>query len=120
MDHTTTVYVAALVVCLGFSAFFNSAETSLLSLGKVRLRRLKEHHPRTAAVIERLTGNPDRLLSTLLIGNNLANTAASAAGTALAIEYAPEHPVLVATVAVTVTLLLVAEITPKVLAANFA
>ncbi len=120
MDSTTGMYVAALVACLALSGFFNAAETSLLSLGKVRLRRLKERHPRTGGVIERLTGNPDRLLSTLLIGNNLANTAASAAGTALAIEYAPEHPVLVATVAVTVTLLLVAEITPKVLAANFA
>jgi len=120
MDHTTTMYVAGLAVCLALSAFFNSAETSLLSLGKVRLRRLKGRHPRTGAVIERLTGNPDRLLSTLLIGNNLANTAASAAGTALALEYAPEHPVLVATVAVTVILLLVAEITPKVLAASFA
>jgi CBS domain containing-hemolysin-like protein len=120
MDHTTGMYVAGLVLCLALSAFFNSAETSLLSLGKVRLRRLKGRHPRTGAVIERLTGNPDRLLSTLLIGNNLANTAASAAGTALAIEYAPGHPVLAATIAVTVTLLLVAEITPKVLAASFA
>jgi CBS domain containing-hemolysin-like protein len=114
------MYVAGLAVCLALSAFFNSAETSLLSLGKVRLRRLKERHPRTGGVIERLTGNPDRLLSTLLIGNNLANTAASAAGTALALEFAPGHPVLVATVSVTVILLLVAEITPKVLAASFA
>ncbi|MBE3133224.1 MAG: DUF21 domain-containing protein [Acidobacteria bacterium] len=64
--------------------------------------------------------NPDRLLSTLLIGNNRANTAASAAGTALAIEFAPGHPVLAATIAVTVILLLFAEITPKVLAASFA
>ena len=120
MEETTGVYVAALAICLALSAFFNAAETSLLSLGKVRLRRLKEHHPRTAAVIERLTGNPDRLLSTLLIGNNLANTAASAAGTALAIEFAPGHPVLAATLAVTVILLLFAEITPKVLAASYA
>jgi CBS domain containing-hemolysin-like protein len=120
MSETTGVYVAALAICLALSAFFNAAETSLLSLGKVRLRRLKEHHPRTAALIERLTGNPDRLLSTLLIGNNLANTAASAAGTALAIEFTPGHPVLAATLAVTVILLLFAEITPKVLAASYA
>ncbi|HEY5999649.1 MAG TPA: hemolysin family protein [bacterium] len=120
MPATTGVYVAALAVCLALSAFFNAAETSLLSLGKVRLRRLKERHPRTGALIERLTGNPDRLLSTLLIGNNLANTAASAAGTALAIEFTPGHPVLAATVAVTVILLLVAEVTPKVLAAAYA
>jgi len=120
MEDRTGIYVAGLVICLALSAFFNAAETSLVSLGKVRLRRLKEIHPRVGAVIERLTGNPDRLLSTLLIGNNLANTAASAAGTALAIEYAPGHPVLAATVAVTVILLLVAEITPKVLAASFA
>jgi putative hemolysin len=120
MEDKTSIYAAGLVACLALSAFFNAAETSLVSLGKVRQRRLKERHPRAGAVIERLTGNPDRLLSTLLIGNNLANTAASAAGTALAIEFAPGHPVLVATVAVTVILLLFAEITPKVLAASFA
>jgi putative hemolysin len=120
MGETTGVYVSALALCLALSAFFNAAETSLLSLGKVRLRRLKERHPRTAALIEKLTSNPDRLLSTLLIGNNLANTAASAAGTALAIEFMPGHPVLAATIAVTVILLLFAEITPKVLAASYA
>jgi len=120
MEDKTGIYVVGLVVCLALSAFFNAAETSLISLGKVRLRRLKERHPRVGAVVERLTDNPDRLLSTLLIGNNLANTAASAAGTALAIEFVPGHPVLAATVAVTVILLLFAEITPKVLAASFA
>jgi CBS domain containing-hemolysin-like protein len=120
MDDKTGIYIAGLVLCLVLSAFFNAAETSLVSLGRVRQRRIKERHPRLGAVIERLTGNPDRLLSTLLIGNNLANTAASAAGTALAIEFAPGHPVLAATVAVTVILLLFAEITPKVLASSFA
>jgi len=120
MEDKTSAYVAGLVVCLGLSAFFNAAETALVSLGKVRQRRLKERHPSVGVVIERLTGNPDRLLSTLLIGNNLANTAASAAGTALAIEITPGHPVLAATVAVTVILLLFAEITPKVLASSFA
>jgi len=120
MEDNTGVYIAGLVVCLGLSAFFNAAETSLVSLGKVRLRRLKERHPSVGKVVERLTGNHERLLSTLLIGNNLANTAASAAGTALAIEFTPGHPVLAATVGVTVILLLFAEITPKVLAASFA
>jgi CBS domain containing-hemolysin-like protein len=120
MDDTTGIYVGALALCLVLSAFFNAAETSLFSLGRVRLRRLKERHARTGALIERMIGNPDRLLSTLLIGNNMANTAASAAGTALAIELTPGHPVLAATVAVTVILLLFAEITPKVLAASFA
>jgi CBS domain containing-hemolysin-like protein len=120
MDDKTGIYVAGLVVCLALSAFFNAAETSLFSLGRARLRRLKERRPGTAALIERMTRNPDRLLSTLLIGNNLANTAASAAGTALAIELTPGHPVLAATVAITVILLLFAEITPKVLAASFA
>jgi CBS domain containing-hemolysin-like protein len=120
MDDTTGIYIAALVVCLVLSAFFNAAETSLFSLGRARMRRLKERRPATGALIERMTRNPDRLLSTLLIGNNLANTAASAAGTALAIELTPGHPVLAATLAVTIILLLFAEITPKVLAASFA
>ena len=49
MEDKTGIYVAGLVVCLALSAFFNAAETSLVSLGKVRLRRLKERHPRVGA-----------------------------------------------------------------------
>jgi len=111
-------YWTVLGICLVLSACFSSAETAFISLGKVRVRRLKERHARIGAVIERLARNPERVLSTILLGNNLVNTAASAAATAIAIALFPEHPILVATVGVTVVLLVFAEITPKVIAAS--
>jgi CBS domain containing-hemolysin-like protein len=118
MSEHLGLYWATLVVCIVVSAFFSASETALVSLGKVRLRRLKERHPHLGPVIEQLTRNPDRLLSTVLFGSNLTNSAASAAATAIAMALFPAHPVLVATGAVTVLLLIFTDITPKVIAAN--
>ena len=113
-----TRYWVILGVCITISAFFSASETALVSLGKVRLRRMKERHRRLGPVIERLTANPDRLLSTILFGSNLTNSAASAAATAIAIALFPDHAVLLATGAVTVLLLIFTDITPKVFAAS--
>jgi putative hemolysin len=119
MSEHLELYWILLAVCLALTAFFNASETALVSLGKIRLRQIKGRHPRLGPLLERVTGNPDRLLSTILLGNTIVTAGASSAATALAIALAPEHPVLVATVSVTVLLLLTSEITPKVLAATF-
>jgi len=119
MSEHLELYWIALVVCLALTAFFNASETALVSLGKVRLRQIKQRHPRLGPLLERVTGNPDRLLSTILLGTTIVTAGASSAATALAIALSPEHPVLVATVSVTVLLLLTSEISPKVLAASF-
>ena len=119
MSEHLELYWIALVVCLVLTAFFNASETALVSLGKVRLRQIKQRHPRLGPLLERVTGNPDRLLSTILLGTTIVTAGASSAATALAIAFAPEHPVLIATVSVTVLLLLTSEISPKVLAASF-
>jgi len=116
MDGQLTNYWTILGVCLLLSAFFSSSETALMSIGKVRVRQLKERHTRLGNLLERLLASPDRLISTILIGNNIVNTAASSAATAIAIALVPGHPVLVATVGVTVLLLVFAEVTPKVIA----
>jgi CBS domain containing-hemolysin-like protein len=119
MSEHLELYWAALVVCLVLTAFFNASETALVSLGKVRLRQIKGRHPRLGPLLERVASNPDRLLSTILLGNTVVTAGASSSATALAITLAPQHPVLIATVAVTVLLLLTSEITPKVLAATY-
>lgn len=118
MSEHLGLYLLTMVACLALSALFSASETALVSLGKVRLRQIKERHPHLGPVVERIAQNPDRLLSTILFGNTLANSAASSAGTAIAIALFPEHPVLVATVGVTVLLLVFTEITPKVIATN--
>jgi len=116
MDDQLTIYWTILGVCLLLSAFFSSSETALMSMGKVRVRQLKERHARLGNLVEYLLVRPDRLIGTILIGNNIVNTAASSAATAIAIALVPGHPVLVATFGVTVLLLVFAEVTPKVIA----
>lgn len=109
--------IGLLVFLLLCSAFFSSAETGLLSLNRYRLRhRAKEGHRgarRASALLER----PDRLLGTILIGNNFVNILASSIATVLAMQLWGEAGIAIATLGLTLALLIVGEITPKTLAA---
>jgi Mg2+/Co2+ transporter CorB len=106
-----------LVFLLLCSAFFSSSETGMLSLNRYRLRhQAKEGHrgaKRASALLER----PDRLLGTILVGNNFVNILASAIATVLAIKLWGEAGIAIATVGLTIVLLIFGEITPKTLAA---
>ena len=106
--------LAFLMVC---SAFFSSAETGMLSLNRYRLRhRAKEGHG-GARRASRLLARPDRLLGTILIGNNFVNILASAIATVLAMQIWGEAGIAIATIGLTLFLLIFGEITPKTLAA---
>ncbi len=106
-----------LVFLLLCSAFFSSSETGMLSLNRYRLRhQAKEGHrgaKRASALLER----PDRLLGTILVGNNFVNILASAIATVLAIKLWGEAGIAIATIGLTIILLIFGEITPKTLAA---
>lgn len=109
--------VGMLVFLLLCSAFFSSSETGMLSLNRYRLRhRAKEGH-RGALRASRLLERPDRLLGTILVGNNFVNILASSIATVLAIKLWGEAGIAVATVGLTILLLIFGEITPKTLAA---
>ena len=112
-----TLYVALLFVCLLLSAFFSSSETAYISLQKLRLEYLVDAKVRGARRVAGLLQRPERLLSTVLLGNTFVNTAASALATALAIAAWPNQGVLIATVGLTVILLIFCETTPKTIAA---
>ena len=109
--------VGMLVGLLLCSAFFSSSETGMLSLNRYRLRhQAKEGHrgaKRASALLER----PDRLLGTILVGNNFVNILASAIATVLAIKLWDEAGIAIATIGLTIVLLIFGEITPKTLAA---
>ncbi len=106
-----------LIFLLACSAFFSSSETGLLSLNRYRLRhRAREGH-RGAQRVSELLRRPDRLLGTILIGNNFVNILASAIATVLAIQLWGEAGIAIATVSLTLALLIFGEITPKTLAA---
>lgn len=120
MTGLDTLYVVLLIVCLLLSAFFSSSETAFISLQKVRVQQLKDNKVRGARLVSRMIEKPEKLLSTILLGNNFVNTAAAALATALAIKFWPEQGVLIATIVVTVLLLIFCETTPKTIATRHA
>jgi Mg2+/Co2+ transporter CorB len=75
-----------LVVLLGFSAFFPGSETALMAISRLRLRHLAQTRPKGAGIVERLLKKPEKLIVTILLGNNLVNVAMSAIATAIAIS----------------------------------
>ena len=109
-----------LVICLGLSAFFSSSETAFIALPRARLLHLINIGRSNAKLVERLVRRPERLLATVLLSNNLVNTAAAALGTAIALNMIENETVavLVSTGAVTLSLLIFSETLPKTVAWN--
>jgi len=120
MGQAHLIYVLILlVVLLGFSAFFSGSETALMAISKLRLRHLAEKKPRRVGMVERILKKPEKLIGTILLGNNLVNVAMSAIATAIAISIWGERGIVYVTVVLTIVILIFAEITPKVYAKYF-
>ncbi len=107
-----------LLVLICFSAFFSASETALTSLSKIRLRNMVDDNIKNADKVAKATDNPGKLLSTILIGNNIVNICASSIATAIAISIDPIKGVGIATAVMTVIVLIFGEITPKTIAAQ--
>ena len=86
MDGGSTMLIVILILLICGSAFFSASETALTSLSRIRLRNMVDEKVKNADKIQRLLDNPSKLLSTILVGNNLVNNGASALTTALAIQ----------------------------------
>jgi len=99
------------------SAFFSSSETGMLTLNKYRLKHLVKNKNRTAMRVSKLLERPDRLLGLILIGNNFVNILASAIATIIAVRIWGDAGVAIATAALTLIVLIFAEVTPKTMAA---
>jgi Mg2+/Co2+ transporter CorB len=106
--------LAALIL---ISGFFSSSETSMMSLNRYRLKHLRTQGHRGARRASQLLERPDRLIGLILIGNNLVNILASAIATVIAIRLYGDAGIAVATVLLTIVVLIFAEITPKTVAA---
>jgi CBS domain containing-hemolysin-like protein len=100
------------------SAFFSGSETALVSLNKIRIKRLAEEGDRNAKILEELIRYPNRLLATVLVGNNIVNIAAAAIATSIAIGIFHNWGVGVATGVMTLLVLVFGEMTPKSMAAS--
>lgn len=117
MASEDALQLLILVILVLLSAFFSSAETSLTTVNRIRLQALAEEGNKKAANALKTIDNSSKLLSTILIGNNLVNNFASALSTALAIKLMGNGAVGLATGIITVAILVFGEITPKTLAA---
>lgn len=118
MDNVPPSFLFGLLIFLLLcSAFFSSAETGILSLNRYRLKHLRKEGHRGAIRISDLLSRPDHLLGTILIGNNFVNILASSIATVLALQLWGEAGIAIATVGLTLALLIFGEITPKTLAA---
>ena len=103
-----------------WSAFFSGSETALMSSSKARLHEMKKDKVKGAKLVIKLIQEPDLLLSTILLGNNLVNIAASALTTSLFIKLFGEVGVAYATLIMTVLVLIFAEVLPKTIASMHA
>lgn len=111
-------HIALLLICFILSAFFSASETSLVSLNKYRLRYFAQKGKKNAQLLLDVVHKPDKLLGTILLGNNFANIAASSIAAAIAITYFDEGGIIYSTVAMTTILLIFCEIIPKTYAAK--
>jgi Mg2+/Co2+ transporter CorB len=111
--------LSILAVLILLSGFFSSSETGMMSLNRYRLKHLKSSGHRGAMRASRLLRRPDRLIGLILIGNNLVNILASAIATVVAIRLWGDAGIVIATVLLTLVILIFAEITPKTLAALY-
>lgn len=119
MQTNPVLMLVLLIVLLAFSAFFSGSETALMAISRLRLAHLSKTKPIRARLVERLLHKPERLIGTILLGNNLVNVAMSAIATALAISLWGQKGIAYVTVILTIVILIFAEITPKVYAKYF-
>ncbi len=123
MSSETTLAVLLILGCLALSAFFSSSETAFFSLQRVRLQHLVASGVKGAGRVARIREHPEQLLSTVLLGNNIVNTLASALTTAVAISLLGSNntglSILVSTMAATAVIVIFGEVVPKAVAARY-
>ena len=120
MSNTDVIFLVLFFVCLLFSAFFSSSETAFISLQKLRVRHLAETEGGAARDVSEMAKKPEHLLTTVLMGNNLVNTAAAALVTLVTASVLSEGwSLLTTTVGVTIMLLVFGDILPKIVAVRF-
>ncbi len=115
MDSSDVTQCIILIVLLGLSAFLSSAETALTTVNKIRIRTLAEEGKKRAETVLKITDDSGKMLSAILIGNNIVNLSAASLTTTLAYSFGGSM-VAIASGVLTVAILLFGEITPKTMA----
>ena len=116
MGPSETGQLIAIIILLCLSAFFSSSETALTTVNQIRMRTLADNGDKRAARVLHVTGNPGKMLSAILIGNNIVNLSASSISTSLAIHLFGNRGAGIATGILTFLILIFGEVTPKTMA----
>ena len=109
--------ILLLILCLALSAFFSASETAMMSLNRYKLKHQADEGNKSAKRAHHLLKRPDRLIGTILLGNNFVNIAATSLGTVIGIRLYGDLGVLYATVILTVVILIFSEVAPTTYAA---
>lgn len=116
MDSGEAIQLISLLILLMLSAFFSSAETALTTVNKIRMRKMSEEGDKRAQTVLKVTDNSGKMLSAILIGNNIVNISASSIATTLAIDLLGSKGAGIATGILTLLILVFGEISPKTIA----
>ncbi len=117
MNPDDIFQLIVLVILLFLSAFFSSAETALTTFNRIRMRTLADEGSKRAVRVLEITEDSGKMLSAILIGNNIVNLSASSIATTLALRVFGSAGAGIATGLLTVLILIFGEISPKTLAA---
>jgi putative hemolysin len=120
LDPSDATQLIILIILLFLSAFFSSSETALTTVNKLRIRSLADDNIRGAKTVSKLIEEPGKMLSAVLIGNNIANIFASSLATTLAIRLFGNEWIGVVTGILTLLILIFGEITPKSMSTIYA
>ncbi len=120
MESGDVIQLIVIVILLALSAFFSSAETALTTCNKIRIQALAEEGNKSARRLEQIFKNQEKMLSAILIGNNIVNLSSSSLATILATKVFGNSGAGIATGILTIAVLIFGEITPKTLATTYA
>ena len=113
IDSASIAMLATLLILVIMSAYFSATETAYTSLNRIRMKNRADNGSRRAAKTLELAEEYDKLLSTILIGNNIVNITATTVSTVLCTKWFHQYGPTVSTVALTIIILIFGEITPK-------
>jgi CBS domain containing-hemolysin-like protein len=116
LDQSTIIQLIILVFLLFLSAFFSSAETALTTVSKIRLKTMADDGDKQAARVLKVTADSHKMLSAILIGNNIVNLSASSLATTISMRFFGSYGAGIATGILTFLVLIFGEITPKSMA----
>ena len=114
------IFISIIIILIILSAFFSSSETALTAVSEARIHELALQGSKRAIIIEKILIKKEKMISTLLVGNNLVNVIASVYATSFALNFFAEFGLIFVTIVMTIILVIFAEVIPKTYAFSHA